>query len=181
MTIDPITGIDLSGLDPIDPSLLEDDGKVQIPAGRTTLENPYDAMYGRHNALRRHNSMAQAGIDPLATTTSEQRGPGFLSRIKNFFSNLFSFGSRDNSRLAGNKEIFKGVTAKDLKNAGFSKEKISSIQTAIAKKKNNNPNLARHIGRYAEYNLTFTPQELGLSNEEAIRLNTVIQNGQGRV
>lgn len=176
MTIDPITGIDSRELDPINPSLLEDDGKVQIPAGRTTWENPYDKKYGRYDTLRRYNSMAQAGIDPLATTTSEQRGPGFLSRIKNFFSNLFSFGSRDNSRLAGNKEIIKGVTAEDLKKAGFKEEQILKIETAIKEKSN----ALRTLGQNGIH-MTFRPQELGLSNEEAIRLNTVIQNGQGRV
>ena len=120
--------------------------------------------------------MAQAGIDPLATTTSEQRGPGFLSRIKNFFSNLFSFGSRDNSRLADSKEIIKGVTAKDLKNAGFKEEQILKIETAIKEKSN----ALRTLGQNGIH-MTFRPQELGLSNEEAIRLNAVIQNGQGRV
>ena len=148
----------------------------QIPAGRTTWENPYDVKYGRYDTLRRYNSMAQAGIDPLATTTSEQRGPGFLSRIKNFFSNLFSFGSRDNSRLADNKEIIKGVTAEDLKKAGFKEEQILKIETAIKEKSN----ALRTLGQNGIH-MTFRPQELGLSNEEAIRLNTVIQNGQGRV
>ena len=150
----------------------------QIPAGRTTDE--YNKAYGRDKDLARFRAMEAAGIDPTRES-SPSSGIGFFGRIRNFFAGLFSSSRSENEGLADNQEVMQGVTVGELKNAGFSNEKISSIQTAIAKKKNNNPNLARHIGRYAEYNLTFTPEELGLSDREGQQLIGLISNNQGRV
>ena len=147
----------------------------QIKAGRTTDE--YNKAYGRDKDLARFRAMEAAGIDPTQESRARS-GIGFFGRIRNFFAGLFSSSRSENEGLADNKEVIKGVTVGELKNAGFSDEKIKGIENAIEKKKNANPNIATRIGKYAEYNLTLTPAELGLSEREGRQLVDLMSKGR---